>query len=533
MKITIKLVALILLLTMSLWSLLSPALFKAEGVKVVSIDENADCGNLKVGDIISQIEGNFVNSEQEFNAILKFMEKGRTVTLVVNGGPGRCTVLSDGELGVEVSDVSSKGFRFGTDLVGGEKVLLSSDDELSYADATYVSNALEKRLKIAGLHDSKVSLDGSIISISAPAGAQFYQVLINGSLEGLIEQEVKLTNGTGKIRIGNESYEFFWSKSKNESNLMVEGQWHAVGAFFSLGGMQLKVVNATNESALVDVLIFDNSEIGKAAGSVSYVNYDTNSRQYQFNIPIEVLGSASERFSKVTEGLLPLYGTELGLLNGVLIYRLDDEEISKLSIPSSMAGTPIRAISIIGGGNNMEEAVNKKTLVEIALEGKFGKKIFIKSVESFPGELSWTILLGEFVLGIGILSVFLIGLIRYKNLKIGVVGASVLIVEIVYILGVISISQSLAPGWVLDFSSLFGLCIFLILSMVQIILLSEKALRARILKRYNYFVYFVFVFGFLMLFTPLSRMGLALIVGWLISTALTKPAYTDFLSKSG
>jgi Zn-dependent membrane protease YugP len=82
----------------------------------------------------------------------------------------------------------------------------------------------------------------------------------------------------------------------------------------------------------------------------------------------------------------------------------------------------------------------------------------------------------------------------------------------------------------MDAASLVGICIFLVISTTQIVLLSEKFLKGMAFKRYNYFVFATFVFGFIILFTPLSRIGVALIAGGLIGSLITKPVYTDFLS---
>jgi hypothetical protein len=360
-----------MILVLSLWFLLFPFLFKAEGVRVVSINGNAECGSLKIGDSITQIEGKLVNNKQEFDIILKSVVKDRPVTLIVNGGPGRCTALDDGELGIQVADVSSKGFRFGVDLVGGDKFLVASADGLSPGDVSYISNVFEKRLKVSGLQDSRVSVDGSSIAIYAPAGSNIDSILVHGDLEGLIEQGLKLTNGTAKIKVGNASQEIFW----NGSNITVGNAMYGLGKFFSINGLQFKAVNATNDSIIVDALVLDNSNIATIGGSAAYVKYDAQSKKYQFSVPVEVNEDGSKKFSEITKGLIPLYGSNSDLLNGLLVYWLDGTEIARLSIPSNFAGIMIKSISIIGGDKSMEEAVNTKSMVEVALEGRIGKAL--------------------------------------------------------------------------------------------------------------------------------------------------------------
>jgi len=516
-----------LFLVLSLWYLFSPELFKANGVRVISIEETAKCDDLNVGDVITRVGGEHIRNKQDFDTIEKSVAADKRVSMVVNGGPGSCTSLDAGELGIEVGEVGSKGFRFGTDLVGGEKISIAGESELSYEDVSYISDVLEKRLKVIGLKSSKVSVEDKIIIIYTPTGSEIGPVLSNGKIEAVIEEELKLTNGTGRFKAGAESYDVFW----NGSVIIAGGIQHGINESFNLGGIKLRVVNGTNESIVVDALIFDNSDVEKPADFVGYANYDARLRQYQFNIPVELSEPASEKFSKITEGLIPLYGVGGGVLNGMLVYYLDGEEITRLSIPSDMTGTPIETISIVGGESTMKEAVNKKMLIEIALEGEIEKNLAVENIERFSGSMVWMIWVGATVLISSLVGMFLIGLIRYKNLKLGTVGASIMGLEIIYIFGVASISQSLlAYGWIMDATSLIGVCVFSIISVAQMILLSERFLKRRIVKRYTHFLILVIFIGFLILFTPLHRMGLALIVGSLFGAFLTKPVYIDFLS---
>ncbi len=517
----------ILLLAISIWYLLSPSIFRVVGVRVIFIDGNAKCGNLKIGNIITQIEGTRIGNREDYNVVLNAVSVGSHITMIVNGGPGGCTALDAGGLGIKVTDVEYGGLEFGTDLVGGEKVLLSSSDDLGDDDVSYISGVLEKRLKVTDLKDAKISVDGKTIIIYTPTSSRLGPLLTNGKIEAMIEQEVKLTNDSGRIIVNTSSYDIFW----NGLNVIVDGDSYNIGDFFSLEGVQFRVANVTNVSIVVDALIFDNNDIEKIPTVAGYVKYDSLTNQYQFNIPVEVSEEAGIRFSKITKGLVPLYGMGGNVLNGMLVYYLDSEEITRLSIPSDMVGTPIKTISIVGGESTMKEAVNKKISFEIALEGELEKNLSIESIDYFSGDLGWMILGGGAVVISIIIVTFALGAIRYKNLKVGVFGSIILFLEIVYIFGVASISQSvLTSGWIIDAASLFGACTFTIISMTQIILLSEKALRQRILKRYNQFVFLVFIVGFLLLFTPLNRFGLVLIVGGLIGTFLTKPVYIDFLS---
>jgi len=214
----------------------------------------------------------------------------------------------------------------------------------------------------------------------------------------------------------------------------------------------------------------------------------------------------------------------------MLIYYLDGKEITQLAIPSDMVGTSVRTISIVGGADTMKDASNIKTQFEIGLEGELEQDLVIDDIQRFSGNFGWLMWVGGAVLIGSIGLVFVIGYMVYKNFRIGVVGASMLMLELTYIFGVAAVSQSsMATGWVIDASSLIGICVFSVISVVQTFILSEKSIKRRFIKRYSHFIVSLIVIGFLMLFTPLSWFGLALIIGLLISTSLTKPLYVEFL----
>jgi len=179
----------------------------------------------------------------------------------------------------------------------------------------------------------------------------------------------------------------------------------------------------------------------------------------------------------------------------------------------------------------MREAVDKKMLIEIGLDGYIEKDLYVENIEPFPGAFGWLIWVGAVVLIGSVVAMFAIGSIHYKNLRIGSVASLLLGLEITYIFGFASFLQSvMSSGWMIDAVSLIGICVFSIISAVQMIILTEKIVKRRIVKNYGRFVMVVFVVGFIALFTQLNRVGIVLILGSIIGSVLTKPVYVDFLA---
>jgi hypothetical protein len=179
----------------------------------------------------------------------------------------------------------------------------------------------------------------------------------------------------------------------------------------------------------------------------------------------------------------------------------------------------------------MRDAVDKKMLIEIGLNGYIENDLYVENIEPFPGAFGWLVWVGAIVLIGSVVAIFAVGLIRYKNLRMGAVGSLLLGLEITYIFGFASFLQSaMSSGWMIDAGSLIGVCIFSIISAVQMIILTEKIVKRRVVKNYSRFVMVVFVVGFIALFTQLNRVGIVLILGGMIGSILTKPTYVDFLA---
>ncbi len=516
------------MLFLSFWYILSPSLFKTRGVRVISIYTDAECGELEVGNLITELNGMYISNEQEFNSALKSAMIGNRVTMLINGRPDGCIVLNDSSLGIEISNPVSKGLKFGTDVVGGKGFLLSSREKVTERDISEVSEIIENRLTVEGFESYSTHAEGTTISISVPDGSSVNNLLEHGKIEGIIEQEIKFSDNIGKVKIGTESYDIVL----NDSIIKINGTSFGVKEKFDLDGIELRILNTTNNSIILDALIFDNKDIKESTTSASLVKYDSASKQYQFSVPIEVSSEAGKRFSKVTEGLIPLYQFGSNSLSGLLVYYLDGEEISRLSIPSDLSGEPIGSISIVGGELSFNSATDKKTRVEIALKGVLEEDIFIESVKTFSGEYNWVLLFTIFVVCGTIVALYVSGFVLYKNLKIPTMGSLMLVLEIILIFGLAAASQSiLQSGWIMDWFSLIGVCAFSIIRFFQIILLSERHLKRRVLKRYRKVISVVYISSFVLLFTSLRGFGLSLSTGF-VATFLTTPIYLEFISRS-
>jgi len=113
-------------------------------------------------------------------------------------------------------------------------------------------------------------------------------------------------------------------------------------------------------------------------------------------------------------------------------------------------------------------------------------------------------------------------------------AAVVPILEIIFILAVAEMSQSLsARGWVVDSATIAGICAFAAFSVLQTVMLTEKAAKSRFSKLYTRLALAFVAVGIAVSFTPLNRFGLALAFGGILGYAIVKPFYEELASQFG
>ncbi|MCX6820553.1 MAG: hypothetical protein NT016_01205 [Candidatus Aenigmarchaeota archaeon] len=529
MKTGLRFWILAIALAVAAWYIMSPLVFSAVGLKVTGISAGASCGNLRIGDIITNVGGVRAPSLKDFQGASDVAKSGDRVSMIVNGGPGGCTAIADGNLGVTVEKVSRGWVRLGTDISGGNKFAVTAASFANGETPTSVAAVIKQRLGVIGLKDAYTSVDGNTIYAYLPNGESVNPVIFPGKLEVLVRQPVPLSNGTATIKIGGGQYSLSWDGVRTA----YAGVTHALGEPFDVSGVKVTVSNFTNASLTVDELIFGNGDITPMPGGQEHVAYDSASASYVYSVPVELSPEASKRFADVVGGLQPLYGSDQGALNGVLVYSIDGSELSRLSIPSSILNSPLTSLSITGNDRALDNAVYKKKLVDMALNGVIESGVQARLVGAFEGEFSWVTPAAVAFIGICIVAIFIETFIRDKRPKLSLLAMAVPLFEIVMIIAVAELSQSLADqGWVVDGLTLAGVAVSVSLSAVETALLTEKSLysssSSRFSRAYMWLSIAAIVAGTVISFTLLNRFGLAIAVGGVLGYVVVKPFYEEY-----
>jgi len=517
--------AVVAAVSIAAWYILSPLAFGRSGLKVVSIEGNAACGKLRVGDMITGIGGSRIPTVDEFSRAEASAKAGDRMAMIVNDGPGGCTAIADGDLGIEVEAVGNVWMRLGTDIAGGYKFEVDLKSLSSGETLGYIADVIEKRFYAIGVKDAYTTVGDGEIEVYLPKGESANSVMFPGKIECFARQDAELRDGVATIKIGDSEYGLAWDGHE----LSAGGIPRKMGETFELGGVGVRVENFTNSSLVVDEIIFDNSGVTRLEGAQGHVAYDAGSLSYVFSVPVELSGESSERFADVIAGLDPLYGSTQGLLDGLLVYSVDGTEVSKLSIPSSLAGSPIETMSITGGYSSLADAMYNKRMFDMALEGKIESAMVAMEVGMFDGAAGWAIPAAELFFAGCVLFLFVGTLAVYKKASLSVFAAAVPVIEAVLLVGVVEISQSLTTrGWIVDSATLAGGCAFMAASVLQTFLLTEKAVKSRLSRMYARLPIVVISAGVVLSFTPLNRFGLALAFGGIIGYAIVKPLYEEF-----
>jgi hypothetical protein len=534
MKIGIKSVVLLVLILVSLWFIASPYILTPSGA-VVSVIANASNCNLKLGDVINRVGPSYVTSKADFENLIQAVKKGDRVTMVVNSGPGGCTAVGEGDIGIEVKDMPKAGLRFGIDIAGGDKVVFDLGGRTGSA-IEKVASAMRSRVSSIGIPSTTVSTEGNSVVIETPDSDYVKDIGVQGEIVAAIQWGAKISNMTGEVRIGKDSYKF----STNGKEVSINGMGGVPqGQEIQLGQYEVTITNITNSSMLVEAFVFDNKDVSAVRKTLEYTKYDPQSMAYYFYIPVELTSAGSSRFSSITNGLPVISYQGQSLLDGALLFYLDGKELSRLTIPADMSGVNITSMSVIGMVIGEKEAVREKALVTMSLEGGIIEGgVAISSVEKFDGQMGWALPLFTICI-IAILFAFAsITYIHYRQMPLipklskSSYGTLVIAAEVVVIAGLAAMTTSFfSPGLVLNATTLVGGAAFCSLSALSMSIIQRKPpAGSKLQKIGRYLPFVVALVGLVMMFTPASGAGVILFAGTILSSVLTKPLYAESVS---
>jgi len=385
------------------------------------------------------LNGQKVNSIEEYYSLVQELEENRTVQVETNKGRYKLLVKEDvfgkADLGLKVGETPNSNLRKGLDLEGGTRVLLEPATQVSDEDMEIILANLKERLNVYGLSDVVVRTATDL------AGEDFILV----EIAGVTEEEVKellAKQGKFEAKIGNDTV-FFGGK---------------------------KDITYVCRSA-------DCSGINpnQGCGQVS------DGWACSFFFSISLSPEAADRQGELTSKLEVVTEEDgRSYLSEQLILFLDDKQVDELNIGAELKGRATTDIQISGSGVGKTQAeagtqaLNEmKRLQTIIITGSLPVKLNIVKIDTISPTLGREFLSNALLVGgLALLAVAGVVLLRYRKVKVVLPIILTLISEVVLVLGFASL-----VGWNLDLASIAGIIIMVGTGVDHLIIITDETLK--------------------------------------------------------
>ena len=505
----------LLLITFLFLSLLAirPQVFDSEGVVIRSVELNSSSYNAGIQspssktapvdrEKIISINRQPISGQEEYFNQLSQLKSNRTVQIETDLSVYTLLTKANEEgavdLGLQVENAHFSNLRKGLDLEGGMRILLKPDTAISAEDLDSTVSSLKERLNVYGLSDVVVR------SASDLSGQDF--VLIE--IAGIATEEVKellAKQGKFEAKIGDET------------------------VFFG-GKKDITYVCRSAECSGI------NPQVGCSKLSDGYA--------CGFFFSITLSPEAAERHAQITSKLSVIED----YLSEVLVLFLDDKEVDRLKISSSLKGAVAANVQITGAGAGIsqQEAMdasleNMKRLQAVLITGSLPVKLEIVKIDTISPSLGKEFLDNILrVAFLALLAVMVVVFLRYRKLKVVVPMVLILVSEIIMVLGFAAL-----VGWNLDLAAIAGIIIASGTGIDHLIIITDETTKRESIsdwKRKLKNAMFI-VFGAYLTTTsgmiPLWFAGAGLlkgfafttIAGFSIGVLIARPAYAKIIEE--
>lgn len=503
----------ILLITLLVMVLLIQPRFNTEGAAIKSIIADSDATRAGIDnpkerampialEVIKEINNKKIKDLKEYYSTINNIEINETIQITTNKRTYKLTKTTE-DLGIKTTEVPTSNIRKGLDLQGGTRVILKPEQKVDQETYTNIIDGLENRLNVYGLAD---------ITIKQISGID-EQDLILLEIAGASEKEVReLITGQGK----------FEAQISNQT-------------VFSGGDKDIISVCRSADCSGIDPQrpCQQNEDLTWGCG---------------FYFAITISQKSADRMAELTKNLGTVLENSNKRLSEPLILYLDGKEITQLTIADNLKGKSITEVSISGGelGVSGEEALSNslkemKKLQTILKTGSFPVKLEIIKMDSISPKLGSEFIKNAILVGIlASITVIIVLIISYKNIKIALPILINTLSEILMVLGLASLI-----GWNMDLASIAGIIAAVGTGVDDIIVITDEMLRKE--KEYitnwkekikrAFKIVFAAYFTTIFAMFPLWFFGAGLLKGFAITTILgvttgvliTRPAFSQIM----
>jgi len=408
-----RVLLLLVFVLLSIWTI-QPKL-ESDGVVVSGIVRNssAEVAGMVDGETILYFNNQKIDTINDYNEVLNSLSAGDIAKISTEENV--YSVLVEGNesiyLGLNVKPVPTSNLQKGLDLVGGARVILEPEGEITDQQMTDAVEIISKRLNIYGISDIVIKpsedLEGNKYIIIELAGATRDEV------QRLVGQQGKF-----EAKIGNETV--------------------------FVGGKDIKYL--------------DNQRAGLVPSSCGQVQDGAWSCRFSFSVDVSV--ESAEKHAAITKDMPIIYEGNEPYLEQKLDMYLDDELVSSLLISESLKGVVSTNFAISGSGqgntetdaknNALDEMINLRTVLKT---GSLPIKLNIAKIDIVSPSLGNTFFMSALMaLGVAILAVGATIFIRYRKIAVTIPIIISGVSEVIIILGFAALIR-----WNLDLAAIAGI----------------------------------------------------------------------------
>lgn len=410
------------------------------------------------------------------------------------------------DIGLSLYTAPKNNIRKGLDLIGGSRVVLKPQSNVSQQDLDSTIDNIKQRLNVYGLSDIIVRQ----ASDSPLGGSKFIIVEIAGTTK----EEVKsllASQGKFEAKIGDNSV--------------------------FKGGNDITYVCRSADCSGID----PQTGCGQASSAGDWA--------CRFTFRISLSPEAAQKQANATKDLEVVVEQDQNYLSQSLELFLDDELVDTLRIGAELKGNPVTDISISGSGvGESEQAAindalkNMKRLQTILVTGSLPVKLDMVKIDTISPVLGEAFIRNALMIGlIATLAVTIIVFIRYRRLVVSIPIMIIMVSELLIMLGVAALI-----GWNLDVAAIAGIIISIGTGVNDQIVIADETLSGGSRVKYSswkdrlgkaFFIIFTAYFTIVVAMLPLWFAGAGLLKGFALTTIIgvtvgvliTRPAYAKIV----
>ncbi len=508
------------------------------GALVTSVSADSPFyGKVSAGETIEWVNEKAISGPEDLKEIENFTG---TLRFTHNGKVDLANIETPG-LKIKFAAPDKSRLKFGMDLVGGTRVLLEPEGNVSDAEIQQILGTLQTRINIFGLKEARFQ------AVKDVSGKRYVQIETSGALsdiedllarqgkfEGKISKSLKFSDG--KIKLLNRTLTY------SNGTLDVEGTNYTVNESFAFDGIIFEILNVTEDSAKLYADVFKSPDIKSVCIQeqqgfcVSRVFRQSN--RWEFDFQVFITKEAAEKFAAATKDS-PTDIQNPGYIEDKIILLLDDKVITDLNIAKSLAGQAYTEPVISGGRPTQKEAsAEKLTLQSILQSGALPVKVNIVRVDQISSTLGQGFVYSAALAGVvAALAVSAVIFFRYRKMKIVLPVILTTLSEVVIIFGAAALI-----GWTIDLASIAGIIATVGTGVdAQIFIIDEllagasaQALTFKQKLKRAFFMIFGSASTVIAAMLPLMIIGIGVMRGFAITTILgvligifvTRPAFS-------